>query len=232
MRDIPSATRRETTQADQSARVDLWEFDLTSIGGERYFFCNETNQRGEPVIWQSRAYPPYPIQCTGVESKGKGVSNRPTLALSNLFGLITGMAEDMQGLVGATVVRRQVYAKFLDAVNFPNGNPDADPEQEVVTRYVIEQLSQLTDKTATFVLSLPIETDGALFPGRIMLADVCPWGYRSDECGYTGPPVADVFDKPTSDVKCDMCSKSAKACDMRSNIASFGGFLSINKLSQ
>ncbi len=38
--------------------------------------------------------------------------------MSNLFGLVTGMAEDLQSLVGATVVRRRVYARFLDAVNF------------------------------------------------------------------------------------------------------------------
>ncbi|ENH49201.1 phage minor tail L family protein [Escherichia coli p0305293.6] len=36
--------------------------------------------------------------------------------------MVTGMAEDLQSLVGGTVVRRKVYARFLDAVNFVNGN--------------------------------------------------------------------------------------------------------------
>ncbi|EGX17758.1 phage minor tail protein L domain protein [Escherichia coli STEC_S1191] len=27
----------------------LWEIDLTEVGGERYFFCNEQNEKGEPV---------------------------------------------------------------------------------------------------------------------------------------------------------------------------------------
>ncbi len=31
---------------------------------------------------------------------------RPTLTVSNLYGMVTGMAEDMQSLVGGTVVRR------------------------------------------------------------------------------------------------------------------------------
>lgn len=52
---------------------------------------------------------------------------------ANLHGMITGMAEDLQSLVGGTVVRRKVYARFLDAVNFVNGNSEADPEQEVIT---------------------------------------------------------------------------------------------------
>ncbi|MCV9236343.1 phage minor tail protein L, partial [Escherichia coli] len=38
----------------------LWEIDLTEVGGERYFFCNEQNEKGEPVTWQGRQYQPYP----------------------------------------------------------------------------------------------------------------------------------------------------------------------------
>ncbi|VDZ01973.1 phage minor tail protein [Escherichia coli] len=74
---------------------------------------------------------------------GKGASARPTLKVSNLHGMVTGMAEDLQSLVGGTVVRRKVYARFLDAVNFVNGNSDADPEQEVISRWRIEQCSEL-----------------------------------------------------------------------------------------
>ncbi|SPX22978.1 minor tail protein L [Escherichia coli] len=105
------------------------------------------------------------------------------------------------------MVRRRVYARFLDAVNFVAGNPEADPEQELSDRWVVEQMSQLTAMTASFVLATPTETDGALFPGRIMLANTCMWTYRSDECGYTGGAVADEFDKPTTDIRKDRCSK-------------------------
>ncbi len=75
------------------------------------------------------------------------------------------MAEDLQSLVGGTVVRRKVYARFLDAVNFVNGNSDADPEQEVISRWRIEQCSELSAVSASFVLSTPTETDGAVFSG-------------------------------------------------------------------
>ncbi len=79
--------------------------------------------------------------------------------------MVTGMAEDLQSLVGGTVVRRKVYARFLDAVNFVNGNSDADPEQEVISRWRIEQCSELSAVSASFVLSTPTETDGAVFRG-------------------------------------------------------------------
>ncbi len=123
--------------------------------------------------------------------------------------MVTGMAEDMQSLVGGTVVRRNVYARFLDAVNFVNGNSYADPEQEVISRWRIEQCSELSAVSASFVLSTPTETDGAVFPGRIMLANTCTWTYRGDECGYSGPAVADEYDQPTSDITKDNSAQAA-----------------------
>ncbi|EAB8936439.1 phage minor tail protein L [Salmonella enterica subsp. enterica] len=231
MQDIPQCTLNETTKTEQSARPDLWEFDLTAIGGERYFFCNEPNEKGEPVTWQGRQYEPYPIQAQDFEINGKGPSPRVTLVVSNLFGLVTGIAEDLQSLVGASVVRHQVYSKFLDAVNFSNGNPGADPEQEAVARYNVEQLSELDSSTATIILASPAETDGSVVPGRTMLADSCSWDYRDENCGYDGPPVADEFDKPTSDPKKDKCSHCMKGCEMRNNLVNAGFFASINKLS-
>ena len=230
--DIRQETLNECTRAEQSASVVLWEIDLTEVGGERYFFCNEQNEKGEPVTWQGRQYQPYPIQGSGFELNGKGTSTRPTLTVSNLYGMVTEMAEDLQSLVGGTVVRRKVYARFLDAVNFVNGNSDADPEQEVISRWRIEQCSELSAVSASFVLSTPTETDGAVFPGRIMLANTCTWTYRGDECGYHGPAVADEYDQPTSDITKDKCSKCLSGCKFRNNVGNFGGFLSINKLSQ
>lgn len=49
MQDIRQETLNECTRAEQSASVVLWEIDLTEVGGERYFFCNEQNEKGEPV---------------------------------------------------------------------------------------------------------------------------------------------------------------------------------------
>ncbi len=92
----------------------------------------------------------YRLSGSGFEMNGKGSSAHPSLTVSNLFGLVTGMAEDLQSLVGATVVRRRVYARFLDAVNFVAGNPEADPEQELADRWVVEQMSELTAMTASF----------------------------------------------------------------------------------
>ena len=52
MQDIPQETHHETTRLTPVSPVVLWEIDLTVVGGERYFFCNEQNEKGEPVTWQ------------------------------------------------------------------------------------------------------------------------------------------------------------------------------------
>ncbi|MBE0723983.1 phage minor tail protein L, partial [Escherichia coli] len=46
-----------------------------------------------PVTWQGRKYEAYPIDGSGFEMNGRGSSARPSLTVSNLFGLVTGMAE-------------------------------------------------------------------------------------------------------------------------------------------
>lgn len=38
--------------------------------------------------------------------------------------------------------------------------------------------------------------------------------------------------KPTTDIRKDRCSKCMRGCELRRNVGNFGGFLSINKLSQ
>ncbi|EEJ2313816.1 phage minor tail protein L, partial [Salmonella enterica] len=157
MQDISQDTLNEAAKLAQSARITLWEIDLTQSGGDRYFFCNEANEKGEAVTWQGRKYDVYPVEGSGFEMNGKGAAARPSLKVSNLYGMVTGMVEDLHSLVGATVIRRIVYARFLDAVNFQSGNQEADPEQESVSRWVIEQCSDLTAVSATFVLATPTE---------------------------------------------------------------------------
>ncbi|EEX8763111.1 phage minor tail protein L, partial [Escherichia coli] len=47
MQDIHGESLIESVKSEQSPRVVLWEIDLTVQGGERYFFCNELNEKGE-----------------------------------------------------------------------------------------------------------------------------------------------------------------------------------------
>lgn len=219
--------------SEQDALIDLYELDLRRFGGELLRFCNQINEKGEHVCWQGNRYTAYPIEASGFEVQAQGTSNRPKLSVSNVYGLVTGLAVQFNQLIGATVTRRQVMARFLDAVNFVNGNRHADPLQEIVSRYTIEQMTEMNQMVASFILATPSESDGAVIPCRKMMANVCVWQYRGAECGYAGAPVADRMDLPTSDPALDDCSKTKLGCIARfgaTAVLPYGGFIAIDKV--
>lgn len=225
----------ELAKLEQTALLSLYEVDLSNLKdkegnkGELYRFYAGTNELQQPIVWQGNTYTAFPVKAEGVELSGQGPSNRPTLTLSNFDGMITALAVNFDQCLGAIVRRRQVYAKFLDAVNFKDGNPEADPQQERISYFIVEQLSELNADTATFTLALPTETDNAVINARTILV-TCGWVYRSSECGYTGGPVADEKDQPTIDPKKDKCSGCLRGCQLRRNERNYGGFIGVNKL--
>ncbi len=72
MQDIRQETLNECTRAEQSASVVLWEIDLTEVGGERYFFCNEQNEKKvSRSPGRGEQHQVHPIQGSGFELNGK-----------------------------------------------------------------------------------------------------------------------------------------------------------------
>lgn len=227
--------REALALSEQYAMIDLWEIDLrilTNEQGEKgqlYRFYAGKSALDQPILWQGKSYVPYGVSASGFKLSSQGASNRPTLTLGNVNGFITALVNEFDQCLGAVVRRRRVYAKFLDESNFPDGNPYADPNQEIIYLYVIEQLSSMTRELVTFTLASPAEMDAAIIPARTILT-VCPFVYRGAECGYSGTLMFDEKDQPTDDPKKDRCSKCDRACRLRGNRANFGGFVSVNKL--
>ena len=231
MRDIPADMRIAVTQIEQSAMLDLYEVDLSRFGGNVYRFHDGMNGLLKPVIWQGNRYDPYPVQVTGLSMTAQGASARPKMTFANIDGLLTAINNDYDDALGAIVTRRQVMEQYLDAVNFPDGNNQADPSREAVQKFVIEQRENSDSDFVTYVLALPTETDNAQIPARVIQADICPWRYRGQDCGYDGPPVADEKDQPTNEPTEDQCSHKYRGCKLRhSSVLPFGGFLGSNKL--
>lgn len=215
MRDIPADMIIDCHDTGVGAYADLFEVDLQKFGGDVVRFHGGVNGFYGDVIWKGVAYPAYPIQADGFEMKTSGVYSRPTLTVANVNGLITGINADFDDCLGATVTRRQVPVKALDAVNFPNGNPDADPSHEVVSRWVIEEMPEDLYPQITYTLASVVDSEAAMVPGRTILADVCQWIYRGDGCEYDGPAVADERDSPTGDLSVDKCSHKQTGCRLR-----------------
>ncbi|MDO9755136.1 phage minor tail protein L, partial [Glaesserella parasuis] len=73
-----------------------------------YQFSLEEEEAYKNRLNRSTLYP-------ALEISGQGPSNRPTLTISNLYGIVTALAADFGQGIGAKVTRRLVYAQFLDA---------------------------------------------------------------------------------------------------------------------
>ncbi len=102
--------------------VELFELDASAIGGTVYRFHAGTNELQSPVVWQGNIYTPYPVEASGFEWSGRGTLPQPQVRVANIFGLISALCLQHDDLVGAKLIRRRTFVKYLDAINFSGVN--------------------------------------------------------------------------------------------------------------
>jgi lambda family phage minor tail protein L len=210
-----------------SAVIELYVVDLTRYTNQVLHFHAGTNKLGGDVIWQGVTYVRYPVRATGFEKKSQGTLPRPRFAVANVTGIVSAMCHQYSDLVGCPVTRKRTLARYLDAANFPNGNPFANPDDHFDDDiFAVNQKMRESLDIVEFELAAPLDVEGVMTPRRQVICNACPWRYRGDGCGYAGPPVADINDNPTSDPNADACGKRLKSCKLRfgSGWLPFGGF--------
>jgi len=214
-------------QLEPGALIELFEVDCTAIGGDMLRFHGHLQSAS--IFWQGNEYKPWPIQATGFEHTSDAQQPSPTLSVANLNGTISALCVFLADMVGAKVRRRRTLTKYLDAVNFPGGNPTADPNEEMAPElWYIEQKSSETNVQVDFMLSSALDFGGQQLPAR-QIAGLCSFKYRGPECGYVGIAYFDKNDQPVSDPALDRCSLKTSGCECRfgvNNPLPWGGFLS------
>ncbi|MNM44596.1 Phage minor tail protein L [compost metagenome] len=198
--------------------VELFELDATAIGADLYRFHGYAQQGA--IWWQGVEYSPWPIRAEGFGMDGQGASQTPSLSVGNVGGFITALCQYFDDLAGATLTRRRTLSKYLDARNFEDGNPIADPTEEAPPDiWKIERRAGEDAEVVTFELASPLDFNGVQLPRRQIVANVCGWlsngGYRGPYCGYTGGPVADENDIITTDAARDRCGGRVASCKLR-----------------
>lgn len=138
---------------------------------------------------------PFPVQITSTGYDGQGGIVRPKLSVSNIRGFVSNLLLQNQDLVGANVIWTRVYARFIDAINFPNGvspyTPDPTASYAPEIFYIFQKTAE-NQQLVTWELATAFELTGKKLPNRIILANLCQWRYRDPTtCGYSGPPLAD-----------------------------------------
>ncbi|TGN96130.1 phage minor tail protein L [Burkholderia sp. USMB20] len=208
--------------------LSLYEMDATNIGGDLLLFHG--HMQSTSIWWQGREYKPWAIAATGFERTTDAQQASPTLTVGDPGGTISALCVYLDDLVGATMIRHRTLARFIDARNFPNGNPDADPTAEMaIERWRIERKSgEDPGVSVSFELSSPLDFGGQQIPAR-EIVNACQWQYRDADCGWTGIRFYDKNDQPTDDPALDRCSMRLSGCACRFgeyNPLPYGGFLS------
>ncbi|WP_397448126.1 phage minor tail protein L [Pseudomonas sp. NA-150] len=232
---------------EPGAEVRLFEIDGTEFGADIIRFHGHaiphTSEEllsaevavadlpAKSIIWQGSEYAAWPVQIDGVGANGDGTSTNPKFTAGNVNGRITALCLAFEDLAMFKLTIHDTTATYLDAVNFPGGNPTADPSQEGVDVWYFGQKTGEDSERVEWDMASPGEVDpNEGLPGRQMTA-LCHWaltnGYRGPDCGYTGPYV-DIDGNPTDNPELDDCSglvnTGCKAHFGANNELSHGGF--------
>lgn len=192
---------REQTSFTPTALITLYQLDGTTIGMPTiFYFCDGVRTNFQPVVFNGITYFPLPINIDSFGTNGTGTLPRPRLSVSNINGFISALLLQNENLVGAVVTRIRVFARFLDAVNFPNGvNPYGTPDPSAAyppEPYYINRKITENPQIVQFELASVLEMQNVKLPRRLIIANTCTWKYRDTlSCNYSGVPIADQKNK-------------------------------------
>lgn len=217
-----------------SGRVRLLEIDATEFSGglHRFHYSpfphtpaeilaakgDESKLGPKPIIFAGDLYDFWPFQVTGLEMSTEQAAE-PKLDVSNLDGHVTALNLQFKDMLNAKVRIVDTYVEYLDAVNFAEGNTNADPSAYSYQIFWLDTKNTEDDEAVQWSLSSPADFQGQMLPTR-QITSVCEWAlrnqYRSgDGCSYNGTAYFDVKGNPVTDPALDVCSGMLGHCRKR-----------------
>lgn len=212
-----STIQEEIQSLSPSAIIEMFVLDTTLLeGGGIYRFHAGTNNLQSPVTWQGLEYLPLPIEAEGFDMTAAGTLPRPKIRVANVEGLFSAMVSSMEDLVGCKIIRKRTMARFMDAVNFKAGNPEADPSQHFPDQmWFIDQKTSENKHLIEWELASAFDLQGVMLPFRQVIQNACCWKYRGPECGYSEEVYFDKNDQRTWNKAEDFCAKRLSSCEVR-----------------
>lgn len=211
-----------------TALIELFVLDTTMLeGGVITRFHSGISQQKSPITWQGHQYLPLPVEAEGFDLDGQGNLPRPKIRVANIQGLFSALVSESEDLIGCKLTRKRTFARYLDAVNFPNGNKEANPDQHLADELWFFDRKTSEDRfMIEWELASAFDLDGVKIPLRQVIQNYCPWRYRDADCGWDGG-FYDKDNNSTGDGTKDYCSKTLDSCRARfgeNNTLPFGGF--------
>ena len=216
-----------------TALIDMYELTLPNaeVNEEPFRFHCGTSGFSTNIKWKGKEYVALPIETEGFDINTQGSLPKPKLRVANVNGIFSALLRECDDLIGAKLVRKRTFARYLDADNFPNGNDSADPTQEFPADiWFVDKKTTETRYLIEWELASAYDLQGVKLPRRQIIQNSCQWRYRDGNCNYQGA-FYDKNNKLTTNAKEDTCPKTLKACEVRwysyggqGCILPFGGF--------
>ena len=175
-------------EINPGAIIELFTLELiANLHGSAtvYRFHNGSNMNANgELVWNSNSYLRFPIQCEGFEFTGTGTLPRPTISVSNIFGTLTAIMQNVNqttvgnDLNGAKLTRIRTLARYLDAVKFtgntnPYGTPDPSAEFPQEIYFLDRKISENRDIVQWEAISA-LDLVNVKLPKRIATRDIFP----------------------------------------------------------
>lgn len=117
MRELQGTLSQEIQELSQDALIELFEVDLSNVGGEKIRFVNGTKD-GKVVRFKDNEYFPIDFETSGWEVTTSGTLPRPTLKFANIKGFLSSLIEEYDDLLGCKITRIKTYKKYLDELTY------------------------------------------------------------------------------------------------------------------
>jgi lambda family phage minor tail protein L len=199
--------------------LEIFDLDLTTLGDTIHRFHPYNHPS---IVFANNTYQPAPIECEGFEVTSRGLPN-PKIIVSNVLSVMGGLIRNFDGLQGAKLTRTKLRSpnSQLPTPNFTVADVLGIPDI-----YIVDRPTNHTRLTVTFELRSIFDLSGLKLPRRTILQSVCPYVYKSAECGYTGS-------LPTCNRDVDDCFDHFEQLTGDANpTLNFGGFPGVDRYNQ
>jgi lambda family phage minor tail protein L len=205
--------------APDSALVELYSIDLSPLGTNTTYYFTDGNLNGDLVYFNTIAYTPIPVESEGFEFDGQGKLPRPKLRISNINSSLVASIIGYDDLVGARVIRRRTFVKYLD--DQPSADPTAQFPRDI---YYIERKTRQTKFDIEFELISAIDLENVYLPRKQVLEscthryrfyDGSAFDYTDITCPYNGASYFTDNGAVTADPAEDNCGRRLKDCKLR-----------------
>lgn len=171
---MPNGILKEANKLNPDTYVELFDFDYSMLsngvisGSTLYFTNTPTGGANSPIVWQGNSYYPFPLEISGIESRGDGTApGRPNIALSNTNKFLMAAVMSFGNLIGTTVRRWRTFYKYTDAGSEANTLIHYPIEEWIIIRKVAHSKNGLQ-----FEMALALDRPGLKLPKKQILRDL------------------------------------------------------------